>query len=183
MTDTTDAANRASYIEQAIYLLEKQTTLCASNGEPHVSDIERAVIEKVCDGLRADNYYIKSTASTRAHFVETMTAPTQPRGHRPFETFEPPAPVEDEGPKLGVIAKAIGGEVWHSGGGIFGVQVERPDHYFFFGFADGVFGWDINELDGGLLGGGQTNLTIDDTEAVIARAKTAIATKEMHFTA
>jgi len=110
------------------------------------------------------------------------TASEQPRGHHPFEAIEPGGHAEDEGPKLDVIANAIGGEVWHSGGGIFGVQVERADHYFFFGFEDG-FGWDINELDGGFLGGGQTDLTIDDTEAVIARAKTAIATKEMHFTA
>ena len=169
----TDAANRASYIEQAIYLLETGRW----------TGPERAVIEKVCDGLRADNYYIKSTASTRAHFVETMTASASPRGHHPFEAIEPGGHFKELGPKLGVIAKAIGGEVWHSGGGIFGVQVERPDHYFFFGFADGVFGWDISELDGGSLGGGQTDLTIDDTEAVIARAKTAIATKEMHYTA
>ena len=67
--------DRASYIEQAIYLLLKQTERCASNGEPHVSDVERAVIEKVCAGLRADSYYIENSENYfayKAEFEERM---------------------------------------------------------------------------------------------------------------
>jgi len=72
MTEVIDSTN---YIEQAIYLLLKQTERCASNGEPYVSDIERAAIEKVCAGLRADSYYIENSANYfayKAEFEERM---------------------------------------------------------------------------------------------------------------
>jgi hypothetical protein len=72
MPEVTDSTN---YIEQAIYLLLKQTERYASNGEPYVSDIERAAIEKVCAGLRADSYYIENSANYfayKAEFEERM---------------------------------------------------------------------------------------------------------------
>lgn len=75
--------------------------------------------------------------------------------------------------QLGKIADSIGGEVWHSGGGIFGVRVWRSDSNveFFFGFADGVLGWDIADDNGDLLEidiPNPGNLTIDQTDAVVA---------------
>jgi hypothetical protein len=80
---------------------------------------------------------------------------------------------------LATIADAIGGEVWHSGGGIYGVLVQRPDWECFFGFADDVLGWDIGTPDGDWIGGGITELTIDQTDAVIARCRVALDTKEI----
>jgi hypothetical protein len=87
---------------------------------------------------------------------------------------------------LGKIAEGINGEVWHSGGGIFGVLVlcdeEGPDGYYLFGFADGVLGWDLNASDGEFLGGGVTELTIDQIPEVIERCQLVIQKKEIQFT-
>jgi hypothetical protein len=76
------------------------------------------------------------------------------------------------------LAEAINGEVWHSGGGIFGVRVVLEDSEFFFGFADGTLGWDYSTTDGDFIGGGFTDLTIDKMPEVIARCQEVIATKE-----
>ena len=76
------------------------------------------------------------------------------------------------------IAEAIGGEVWHSGGGIFGVRVQMADSNIFFGFADGTLGWDYSTTDGDFIGGGFTDLTPDRMPEVITRCKEVIATKE-----
>jgi len=84
----------------------------------------------------------------------------------------------NNGAEFGPIAEAINGEVWHSGGGIFGVRVAMADSEFFFGFADGVLGWDYNDSDGALIGGGFTDLTIDRMPEVIARCREVIANKE-----
>ena len=87
---------------------------------------------------------------------------------------------------LGKIAEGINGEVWHSGGGIFGVLVlcdeESPDGHYLFGFADGVLGWDLNANDGEFLGGGTTELTIDQIPEVIERCHLVIQKKEIQFT-
>ena len=48
--------------------------------------------------------------------------------------------------QLHKIANGIGGEVWHSGGGIFGVLVQRDGWEVFFGFSDGYLGWDIHHM-------------------------------------
>jgi len=68
------------------------------------------------------------------------------------------------------LAYAINGQVWHSGGGIYGVlvlcdeferpySVIRPGHYLF-GFADGTLGWDLLDNDGELIGSGVTDMTV-----------------------
>ena len=83
------------------------------------------------------------------------------------------------------IAEGINGEVWHSGGGIYGVLVlcdeESPDGHYLFGFADDVLGWDLNANDGGFLGGGVTELTIDQIPEVIERCRLVIHNKEIQF--
>ncbi len=89
------------------------------------------------------------------------------------------------GEEFGPLAEAINGEVWHSGGGIFGVRVAKThdvdpclDGEFFFGFADGVLGWDFSDWEGDYVGGGSTDLTPDRMPEVIARCQEVIATKE-----
>ena len=84
----------------------------------------------------------------------------------------------NDGTEYNELAEAINGEVWHSGGGIFGVRVVLQDSEFFFGFADDVLGWDYSTIDGDLIGGGFTDLTIDKMPEVIARCQEVIATKE-----
>ena len=84
----------------------------------------------------------------------------------------------NNGAEFGPIAEAINGEVWHSGGGIFGVRVALDDSDFFFGFADGTLGWDYSTTDGDFIGGGFTDLSIDRMSEVITRCKEVIATKE-----
>jgi hypothetical protein len=86
---------------------------------------------------------------------------------------------------LSQIAEGINGQVWHSGGGIFGILVEcdeeRPDGKYLFGFADDVLGWDLNDSDGDFLGGGSTDLTIDQIPECIERCRTVIQNKEIQF--
>ena len=84
----------------------------------------------------------------------------------------------NDGSGFDILAEAINGEVWHSGGGIFGVRVVLQDSEFFFGFADGTLGWDYSTTDGDFIGGGFTDLTIDKMPEVIARCQEVIATKE-----
>ena len=84
----------------------------------------------------------------------------------------------NDGAEYNELAEAINGEVWHSGGGIFGVRVVLEDSEFFFGFADGTLGWDYSTTDGDFIGGGFTDLTIDTMPEVIARCQEVIATKE-----
>ena len=84
----------------------------------------------------------------------------------------------NDGTQYNGLAKAINGEVWHSGGGIFGVRVVLEDSDFFFGFADGFLGWDYSTTDGDFIGGGFTDLSIDRIPEVITRCKEVIATKE-----
>ena len=84
----------------------------------------------------------------------------------------------NNGAEFGPIAEAINGEVWHSGGGIFGVRVVLEDSEFFFGFADDVLGWDYSTTDGDFIGGGFTDLTPDRMPEVITRCQEVIATKE-----
>ena len=81
--------------------------------------------------------------------------------------------------QLGVLANAIGGEIWNSGGGCVGVLIcgnptQENDPDIFFGFADDVLGWDISTQDGDILpityelyNSQPTTLTIDDIDAVI----------------
>ncbi len=80
--------------------------------------------------------------------------------------------------EMATIAKAIGGEVWNSGGGIHGVRVQMADSNIFFGFADGTLGWDYSTTDGDFIGGGYTDLTPDRMPEVITRCQEVIATKE-----
>ena len=80
--------------------------------------------------------------------------------------------------EMATIAEAIGGEVWHSGGGIFGVRVQMADSNIFFGFADGFLGWDYSTTDGDFIGGGYTDLTPNRMPEVITRCQEVIATKE-----
>ena len=90
--------------------------------------------------------------------------------------------VNTELDQLQVIADGIGGSVWHSGGGNWGVKVQRQGWEIFFGFADDVLGWDINEMpEWEYIGGGITDLPIDDPIAVIARCQLAIENKEIQF--
>ena len=83
--------------------------------------------------------------------------------------------------QLHKIANGIGGEVWHSGGGIFGVLVQRDGWEVFFGFADDVLGWDINRMPEKdyFCGSGTTELTIDQTALVIERCQEVLDTKEI----
>ena len=83
--------------------------------------------------------------------------------------------------QLHKIANGIGGEVWHSGGGIFGVLVQRDGWEVFFGFADDVLGWDINRMPEKdyFCGSGTTELTIDQTALVIERGQEVLDTKEI----
>ena len=82
--------------------------------------------------------------------------------------------------QLHKIANGIGGEVWHSGGGIFGVLVQRDGWEVFFGFADDVLGWDINRMpEWEHIGSGTTELTIDQTALVIERCQEVLDTKEI----
>ena len=83
--------------------------------------------------------------------------------------------------QLHKIANGIGGEVWHSGGGIFGVLVQRDGWEVFFGFADDVLGWDINRMPEKdyFCGSGTTELTIDQTALVIERCQEVLNTKEI----
>ena len=93
--------------------------------------------------------------------------------------------------QLHKIANGIGGEVWHSGGGIFGVLVTidgnqrdttgfYPQLEVFFGFADDVLGWDINRMpEWEHIGSGTTELTIDQTALVIERCQEVLNTKEI----
>ena len=83
--------------------------------------------------------------------------------------------------QLHKIANGIGGEVWHSGGGIFGVLVQRDGWEIFFGFADDVLGWDINRMPEKdyFCGSGTTELTIDQTALVIERCQEVLDTKEI----
>ena len=83
--------------------------------------------------------------------------------------------------QLHKIANGIGGEVWHSGGGIFGVLVRRDGWEIFFGFADDVLGWDINRMPEKdyFCGSGTTELTIDQTALVIERCQEVLDTKEI----
>ena len=83
--------------------------------------------------------------------------------------------------QLHKIANGIGGEVWHSGGGIFGVLVQRDGWEVFFGFADDVLGWDINRMPEKdyFCGSGTTELTIDQTALVIERCQEVLYTKEI----
>ena len=76
------------------------------------------------------------------------------------------------------IADAINGQVFHSGGGIFGVRVDTDGHQCFFGFADDVLGWDLNNNEGELIGSGVTDLTITQIPEVIARCQEVIANNE-----
>ena len=76
------------------------------------------------------------------------------------------------------IADAINGQVFHSGGGIFGVRVDTDGHQFFFGFADEVLGGDLNNNEGELIGSGVTDLTITQIPEVIARCQEVIANNE-----
>ena len=80
---------------------------------------------------------------------------------------------------LGTIADAINGQVFHSGGGIFGVRVDTDGHEFFFGFADDVLGWDLNNNEGELIGSGVTDLTITQIPGVIARCQEVIENREI----
>ncbi len=86
---------------------------------------------------------------------------------------------------LSQIAEGINGLVWHSGGGIWGIVVEcdeeRPDGKWFFGFADDVLGWDLTDSDGDFLGGGTTNLVIDQMSECIDRCRLVIQNKEIQF--
>ena len=81
---------------------------------------------------------------------------------------------------LGLIAEGIGGEVWHSGGGIFGVLVvdAETESEVFFGFADGVLGWDITDDNGDLIDMDipeSEDLTIEQTASVIDVCRSVIA--------
>jgi hypothetical protein len=108
------------------------------------------------------------------------------------ESWVPSNPVEhpdrfDGSDALYAIAEHIdGAQVWHSGGGLWGILIENfdtlgeLDHEIFFGFSDDVLGWDISvgpECE--YIGGGTTDLTLDQTHAVITRCKQVIATKEI----
>ena len=84
----------------------------------------------------------------------------------------------NDGSGFDILAEAINGEVWNSGGGMVGVRVVLQDSEFFFGFADDVLGWDYNDSDGALIGGGFTDLTIDKMPEVIARCQEVIANNE-----
>lgn len=77
-----------------------------------------------------------------------------------------------EAQALQEIANGIGGEVWHSGGGIQGVSVQCDQHEVFFAFSDGVLGWDIREIpEWEYIGSGTTDLAIDQTDLIIARCQ------------
>jgi hypothetical protein len=84
---------------------------------------------------------------------------------------------------LETIADGINGQVFHSGGGIFGVRVDTDSHEFFFGFAEDVLGWDLSttggSFDGELIGSGVTDLTIKQIPEVIARCQEVIENREI----
>jgi len=86
---------------------------------------------------------------------------------------------------LSQIAEGINGLVWHSGGGIWGIVVEcdeeRPNGKWFFGFADDVLGWELNDSTGDFLGGGTTDLVIDQIPECIERCWSVIKNKEIQF--
>jgi hypothetical protein len=126
-----------------------------------VADAEAAMNDLVANGDPRDGWGAEWRV---VEAVETLYRQTQEPG--------------DFMGALATIADAIGGGVWHSGGGIYGVLVQRPDWECFFGFADDVLGWDIGTPDGDWIGGGITELTIDQTDAVIARCRVALDTKE-----
>ena len=90
---------------------------------------------------------------------------------------------------LGRMADAIGGQIEHSGGGIFGVRVEydgvppewQPGVTFYFGFADDVLGWDVNDSDGDLIGWNKaiTTATIDRPDIAVSICRSALRDNRM----
>ena len=81
---------------------------------------------------------------------------------------------------LETLAKELNGQVWDSGGGNVGVLVQQDGWEVFFAFADDVLGWDINDMPAWeYIGGGITDLTIEQMPEVIERCKAVIANKEV----